>query len=481
LSTGTSRPPTQSTHPQGADISAAVIPAQGGSPQALNVTRVGSSNLWKVEWPAMNASSVQLELASTFPLKNLQLENGVTDITLNLHVPFAYPQVSPSSLSIRWVQGTAPVTRTLTLTGPSTGGGAGCVWLDSAKVFPLKGGPMSTKVTPASSKANCIHVGVHARKKVVVTIAPGSAATGWGKGNLTFALVPNNGERPLVTKLPVAFDVVSAPNVARAITVFVGLLLAGILLPIGLLALLNWIGARFQPPQLIRYLVADVTVDPSGEVAADDTGRPLDASPAAFVGAEHVLINEAAIRGERAFSVDRFTFATRTLGARGERHLSLLRGPYGVVSAGGRRVVAGSDPRVVESFDGAGTHEVPLGLAGTWVFLPEIQAEDIDDWDPSGQRSKAPVLRGRLLVLVPSEQTDVGETVRLNAGRRLCDAPELARALPGYSAGGSRFSFLGRLFFRPDKDDAEPSHDEADEPPLPTLHDDDDNFFKTRR
>ena len=274
-------------------------------------------------------------------------------------------------------------------------------------------------VSPSpDARSRCLHVGAAGRRTIAVVVRPRDAASGRASGRLTFHLIGSTG-KSLTTLVRVSFDMHPAPNPARAITLFVGLLIAGLCFPVALLLCLNWLGARFEAPQLLRFLARDVEIGPDGELSAPHS-EPLDTSPALFED----VANEP-IGGKRSFDLDngRFRFATRVLGHRGERFPSLLLGPYGVVDTDSGMVMAGTTERPLRSFDRAGRAEVPLGLAGTWVFEPDPRQPGGPESPDGDVETDAEVtrrtVRGRLLLLVPSYAAFEGEGLVQSATERL--------------------------------------------------------------
>lgn len=468
-------PVTASPLLQAAAITASVAPAQGGTSRPLTVQRT-AQGVWTVDWPAnygTAATQVDLRLNASFePTHGVSITTRQADIFLSVAPPPTYPSISPQRLDLPSIRGTGTDQTTLTITGPASG--SGCVWFTRSTVKSPNGADIPVTFSPASSRDHCISVAAGERRPLVVRFTPKSAASGRASGTVFFELRGSAGH-PIPSSLTVGLDLEPAPNAARAIALFVGLLIAGLLLPILLLGLLNWLGARFQAPQLIRYLLADVSIEPDGTVS-EDTGQALNVSPAAFAGAEHVLLNEEEVRSERRFAIDGFTFDARALGARGERHLSLLRGPYGVVSAAGRPIIAGSRRSVLESFPELATHEVPLGLAGTWVFAPEIARDDGESWEGLDNDRGRPAVRGRLLLLMPNEDTSTGDALLRNAVDHLQQAPPRAPQ-PERSGGGKarRFGILAHLRTRGQEPETpfDGSSDSTDPDDLLSLSDDD--------
>lgn len=464
----------------GATLQAKLVDLDTNSQLPLTVSPAGTGQWTTTFTPIARGGGVpHLALA----LNSLLVPSaGVTVTTeprqtpLTISPPPSYPRVAQSELLLPSVRGLGSTRGTVTINGPDRG--SGCVWLSASAVgLPQRADIGKLSVTPApSSPSACMHVQSGQKRTITVVAKPRVSGTGRATGALTFHLIDSAGGQ-LRSAVQVSFDMQPAPNVGRAIVIFVLLLAFGIAIPLGLLFLLNWFGARFARPQLLRYVARDVELSDEGLTALG--GDPLDVSAAEF----KLVANERRVEAKRTFELDdgRFRFTGRAVRRRGERRQgeripSLLLGPYGVVETHSGLAVAGARGARLDHFRSAGTHEVPLSLAGTWIFDPDraqvTGPDPLSELQLEGDPPPQP-LRGRLLMFVPSDVPQDGSEVLLEAERHLQEQEgELKEQLCSRPSGGSRPPrLLERLKRRQ-------SHKE--EPPAPPSEPSDEELFKTR-
>jgi hypothetical protein len=271
-----------------------------------------------------------------------------------------FPTISPSSLDLPALHGLGEAQGVLTVTGSSVG--EGCVWLGSPKTeAPGGAGTIHSSISPqAGSAAHCIPVAKGEARRFTVRLAPSSEASGTVTGSVPVHLRSEIVSGDRVVSIPVSFAMAPSPNEAARVALLVALVLLGVLLPLLLLHLLNMLGARFPAPNRLRAIVLPVEMPKGGALRRKDGVERSDLGRGESL-ARHGSqpTNSLEIGGVKLEAVASGSFRDRTF--------ELFRGPYGVASADGRKLRAGST-QPLRSWRNGMAQEVSLGLAGTWIF-----------------------------------------------------------------------------------------------------------------
>jgi hypothetical protein len=271
-----------------------------------------------------------------------------------------FPTIAPSSLDLPALHGLGDAEGTLTVKGSSVGGG--CVWVGSPKTeAPSGAGRIRSSILPAAgSSARCIRLGKGETRRFTVRLTPSSEASGTVTASVPVHLHSEIVKGDRVVSVPVSFAMAPAPNEAERAVLLVVLVLLGALLPLLLLHVLNLLGARFPAPNRLRAIVLPVEMSEGGALrrigdgSEDELGRG-------------VSLASHGSKPTNGLEVGGVKLETVASGSLRDRTFELFRGPSGAASAGGRRLIAGTD-RPLRSWRDGTTHEVSLGLVGTWIF-----------------------------------------------------------------------------------------------------------------
>lgn len=353
-----------------------------------------------------------------------------------LRRPLGSVQFVPDVLELDTIEGESSTTGELTLVA---GESAGCVWFEAAR-FDTGGLTMEIDGQAALDAASCIAVPAGQTVTVPVEVSSSRRADATVHGVLRLH-EKAAGAEATVTDLEVSTSLVRGVDEARRVVLAIVLLLAGLLIPLGLLLLINTVTARFQSLDVVRGAAVPVTLSPAGIERTDGARRRLR-----FHDRDFESLAEAG-------NVRRFTFGGVEFRAKASRN------PFGVTWAqaapeGGAEKLKGGVGRRVE---------LDTALSGSWVFL----------LDPDRTRAEqAGVATGTLLAFVTegpsSEQFD---RLLVDLDRRLprvaADLETAVRSQPATS--GAKSSPLGRRGRRgADDDGTDPDGDAAD-PPSPSA------------
>jgi hypothetical protein len=331
-----------------------------------------------------------------------------------------FPTISPESLQLPSVVGLSSTEGELTVTGSSVA--TGCVWLGMPDLDTPDREPVTAVVAPtARSAGECLKLSEGEERTLRIRFQPASAATGDISGSLPVHLRSDVVSGSRTVSVPVTFVVAPEPNVAQRDILFLLLIVFGTLFPVGFLHFLNYLGARFTAPQDLLFLAQDAEVGPAGIRASTEplytNFRPLTLSGE---NRKVRLIDE----------IDGVEFRTVASG----RLSGLFRGPYGLASAeGGGPLAVGGQAGALRSWGAETRHEVPLSLAGTWLFVPaggpvldEQQSEPVEAWGTAAGSSlldrDAGDLKGRLIFLIANGgDLEQGKELWADAARVLAE------------------------------------------------------------
>jgi hypothetical protein len=380
-----------------------------------------------------------------------------------------FATIAPQRLELPRLKGKGSTKGTLTIRGSKLADG--CVWVGTPKLGGRGAGGLDMRVVPpATSRASCVRVPRSATRRLTVEFKASDQAAGTVRGALPVNLTSTSAEGPRIVSLETSFRRALDPDTGTKVAVFVGLILAGVLIPLVLLYLLNRHGARFTAPQRVVALTRDVRLHP-GRSLESRNDEPLEARRSDFMA----LSREGQERRERELAVDGVTLQAVPSKVRAtpswnpkDLLVDLFTGPYGVASADGQPIAAGGAKDLREWRAGA-THEVPLALPGTWLFYP-AGSSDGDGWDepspaaepwdqPGGRGSQAArsapsAIDGTLVLLLGDVETDprAGDALLAQARRSLVLEPAERWRGPRDSSGdgddrngGSSRSIRNRL------------------------------------
>ncbi|HMI82073.1 MAG TPA: hypothetical protein VK480_09830 [Solirubrobacterales bacterium] len=269
-----------------------------------------------------------------------------------------FPTISPSTLDLPSLHGVGETEGILTVKASSVA--SGCVWLGPAEVenAPSGAGKVVATVTPEAGSADrCISLGKGEERRFTVRLKPSSEARGTVTASIPVHLRSDLVETEHVVSVPVAFAMARAPGVGT-VALTVVLILLGVLLPLLLLHLLNGFGAWFAAPNRLRAIRLPVEMAHGGPLRRRDEGSEIGRGESLHVQGE---------RRVRELEVGGLEFETVASGSVKDRTFELFRGPYGIVRSKGRKLIAGAKQPLRSWRDGT-AHQVPLGLAGTWIF-----------------------------------------------------------------------------------------------------------------
>jgi len=367
------------------------VPVQGPGPDGTFTA--------KVKMPSHStAGFAYLGLTATFSAKGgtpIAPQYRSFDLPVRFPPGQGFPTISPTSLELPSLRGTGSVEGRFTVRGSSVA--AGCVWVGAPKVSaPAGAGRVEATVSPAAgSAAHCLRVGKGQERQFTLDLTPSSAATGTVTASLPIHLSSDLVDSDRAVTIPVAFSMAPAPNIGQRIVVLVALILLGALLPLLLLYVLNRRGAYFPAPNRLRAVELPVEMTRGGTLRR--AGEEGDPRPDLGRGESLASRGSHPVRELRFGDVELETVAG---GSRQDGTFVLFRGPYGVARASGRRLLAGSD-QPLRSWHEGGAYEVPLRLAGTWIFRfdglrpAELEESWLAAGAPQAQPKRDPVAGSR--------------------------------------------------------------------------------------
>lgn len=322
----------------------------------------------EIEAPDATATTADFDVRVTFE-ESSGIAPIVQSFPLDVRLPEGYPLVSPDRLELPSITGEGSTSGTLRITGSETSGG--CVWITEPKTdAPQDAGVVGFDVDPpANTPESCLAVKPGEAKTLRVTFTPASKADGSVQSVLPVHARSDDAQKDELTTVPVSYELYPR-DIIDTFWRTVALLAVGTLLPLVILHVLNLFYARFPPEHRVKYLAQDVSYVPGRSFETSD-GNPPDTGFGRF----EWLSLETGSR-KRALSVDVLDLRAVASGSWTDRRIRLFRGPYGVVTAKERTIIAGGSAPLKE-LRGGRAHEVPLGLAGTWIFvIDEIHRDD---------------------------------------------------------------------------------------------------------
>lgn len=286
-----------------------------------------------------------------------------------LRPPREFARVEPTRLDLPFLRGDDSWSEVeLAVVGSTVS--AGCVWIEGNDLA-LPGEDVGFEVAAepaATSEADCLPVAEGGEGSLVVQVRPEEQVRGAAQGTVTVRVRSDETGEVLAQQLPATIELGKDPDQATlSLAVLIAALLA-VVFPVGFLHLTNAWGARFAEPHLLRRVELDLEIDSVGGVRDAATGEVptidyLDSDPFGFG------------RGDRVTTVSAAgaEIATSASGRWGEG-MSLLRGPSARAEAAGSVVLgrpSGSEDLLsLRSWRDHQVQELPLSLAGCWIFVP---------------------------------------------------------------------------------------------------------------
>jgi hypothetical protein len=310
--------------------------------------------------------SLRLEVVAQ---TGIALQPRLRTYAVSVQPPVTYPSLGPAELRLTNVSDlTGEAVGTIMVTGGAES--SGCIWFEGANVQRLPrnaDGVTTTFDPPATTPTDCIAVGAGEQQEVELRVAVDRVASGGVQGRVEARLVSDAAPAVLNAELPFAFDMHRPVDQVRRAGLFAALLLAGLLLPLVVLWLLNWWGARFEPLNRLRTATVPVHVAPDGRLSRVVDGRD---QPLTFVS-EDFHSTPGPSEAARQASVEGLTFSSKV-------PLFPFRAAHGVVASGSSHV-AGSDGTMGRGNPVRG--KIPFSLARQWVLILD-SFETSEDADP---------------------------------------------------------------------------------------------------
>lgn len=376
----------------GAQITATLQESGAASAVPVNVTRTGDDYRLTVTVPATSrAATFDVNAAAALPaVEGNPVTAGRTTFTLARAYPLGTGVPVDTYLSFPTLRGRDPSTAEFHIRGGL--GGDGCSWISSVDpvapeaargitVDPLRNGSRATCASSTPGQAITLPVTIHAN----------SPASGQLTGTVTLSLVGVNGDVYQVT-VPIRGRLDIKHNTGLDWLLVALFMIAGLLVSLLVLHVLNVWTALFIAPQRVRVRSIEVEVMPGAWVRERGTeALEIDDDPTKY----ELLKSGGRTKGVRRLTIGQTTLAAVASGSRRDRTLRPLKGPYGTAYAPG--LVAGTDNVVLGPAGRGDRTAVSLDLHHLWLFVPSHADENgavvgvlslvIADVEPLAQRS----------------------------------------------------------------------------------------------
>jgi hypothetical protein len=397
---------------------------------AVSATVIDPTNEEEVDIP-LEGPDVEGRYTASYPVPegleasflSLRLRNVVTTAagvrlapftsTYQLPVtpPVEYPRIETTELRLTPVTGVGTATGSLRIVG---GDRTGCVWFEEASFAraPDEAGPLTTTLSPAAFTAEeCLSIRAGETTEIDVAVENSELGSGRVEGTLGVVLGVEGEERQIRQGVPLSFDLARPVDQAVRALLFAALLLLCVL-PILFMYLLNWLGAKFEAAHELLYADIPVVVGLADQIrrAGARDGRLLP-----------VLEDFANVAGPATRSR---RLGIGPLHLRGRVSRSPFKPPYGVAMVEGRHVASAGRMRKRGRWAKA---EVPLALAGTWLFILNESAtrESVPE---DGQPDDGEI-HGNLVLILSYAASGFASQVERLEGKLEVDLPSAARAL----------------------------------------------------
>lgn len=406
-------PATPSRLTGSAEVAASLTNPDSSAATTLSVRRAPSSFGAFSTSVALASGSpapfVYVDTATSFaPVGGYAVTTERRSFKLETRLPAGqgYPEVSPTELHPSSIKGKGSTSATLTV--HASPDAAGCVWIGRPRTTSTP--PVRVAVEPSDIRqpGDCLKLRAGETRKLRLTFSVDRSSSSTAQLQVPVGLRSSLGGGDRQVNLPTSFQLYPPPNIGKRWAIITALTLLGLLLPLGLLWLLNYWGARLSAPQLLRVVSQDVRVSSGAELTALDGSAPISR----YIRHEP-LSEEGAPRRPRRLSID--AFELNAVAARSVR--DLFAGPYAVATAKNQPLLTGTAADVdLKQSDDRTIRRVPLALAGTWLFLPdEVEIPEGDD-----ESNHDVVVTGRLTtVIADGGDIDAGARLIADASARL--------------------------------------------------------------
>jgi len=389
----------------GAAVVVGLTTTRTAEPQQLSVQGPDEEGTFRAKL-GIPSSSSSGEIEVTASLHFAQPTDGsIPEVNrtfkLTTRQPLPFPVVTPSRLDLGTIHTRGSVTGKLTIKGGESG--LGCVWVEDAS-FTGPDGPLGVAIhgdLPYSS-GECVEIPAHSSQEFRVEFKRDEVTEGRALGDLIVGLRTDaiGGDRS--ARVAVSFRM-DDRTVSGSIWIFVVLMLLGAFVPLLVIWLLNWSSARFAAPQDFRAIVLSARVQ--GNIVLDCRKEPPQ--PLALTFEEHAAPLVGAGMEEFSVPCRQFPLSARpqvedglTLQFKARATQPMRRGlagvvrqfwvgPTGEVSAEGAALTAGTGEGNVRAWDEHTACEVPLSVAGTWVFVRSADAAVSETRDAQGSAGGA--------------------------------------------------------------------------------------------
>lgn len=346
------------------DVEASVTDPRTGARERLQLSDAtaegGRTATWRPPTPDFPAEVNVSATTRITTASGLALTPSTRTVAAKVLPPSSYPAVEPGSIRFEAVTGTSAQSASLVVRGGDRSGG--CAWFEGAQVGQAPSDAGVVTVRPESGgtdAATCIHVDPGQSTTVRIVAVPTSAANGIASGSLPIALRSDTNPEVLRTAVTWSVPLQKPLDTGKAIGVTAVLMAIGLLLPLLLMWLVNWLTAKYDPMSTLKVARIPVTVSPTGTISRRDTG---ESGIAVKLTDFHGLDGTS----QRSFSAEGIEFTSQV-------SLSPFAAPTGMASAAGYGVGSLPPARVGGTL---GRAPVPFGLAGSAVVLvPEPELE----------------------------------------------------------------------------------------------------------
>jgi hypothetical protein len=394
------------------DVTALMIDPTDGSEVAIPLSAAdgGGPSLGSYQVPQdLEATFLSLRLRSVVTTAaGVRLAPFTTTYQLPVSPPIQFPKLTTTELQLTSVTGIGSAAGVLRVSG---GEHPGCVWIEGIAFdrSPAEAGPLAPAFAPDATVADsCVPVPAGATREIDVTVGNSELGSGRVEGVLGVVLSADGEAETIRQEVPLSFDMARPVDPVVRAALF-GALLLLCLLPIALMYVLNRFGAKFESAQ--ELLVAQIRV----RIRADDRVERL--GDARHRGLTLTVEDFSNLGGPPGRS-RRLSVGPLELRARVAK--SPFKPPYGRAAAEACHVASA---RKLHRRGALVRAEVPLALAGTWVFL-------LDEPDPAAASGTEDEVHGTaVLILSYDEDTGFSAQAERLVERLETELPPAARAV----------------------------------------------------
>jgi hypothetical protein len=341
------------------------------------------AGVWEAPAPEFPAAVNVSVTARVRTVSGQTLTPVTRSVAVEVRPPRDYPTVTPTEVRFGTVTGVETEEVVLRVRGGEASGG--CVWVEPPRFTqtPADAGALSLVPEPAATgRDTCLAVAPGEERELRLRLTPTAAADGAAAGTLTVGLASDANPDLLRTEIAWRAGFERPVDTAKAVWLSVLLMVAGLVLPLVLMWVVNRLTARFASPGELKVAHLPVIVTGTGVVHRKDraTGglavAPVDfravdvaGSPSAF----RVDVPVAPGTSRGGLPVAPGASRAGSLEFRARVPWWPLAAPSGEVRAEGCAV--GSLPPATTGPTTA-TSPVPFGLAGTAVVSVPLAVLD---------------------------------------------------------------------------------------------------------